>query len=231
MPGFALTVPDRGDVLYGDGQAIVADTVEEARALWEHETGDRLLYMHSHIGICRVVSAGDVENGDCHEDAEPGDTTVDYCRDDGRDLSPGEIRVWEPGAPSLCDWRGVPVHGCSVADIPVGTQVGHRRLGDAVLVAPAYRDPRMPNTYAVLLRFGDRELVCLSSRLYLVPTINNWRPPPTMRFEVDGELVATTRSDWAFEALRSMRETRLRNEWEARHFAEAEASATRATDR
>lgn len=222
-PRYKLRVPEPGDALFGDGMAVVADTIEEARDAWEHETGARPLYMHSSLGRCRVVYAHDIENGDAHEDAEPGDTTVDYFLDDGRDPAPGEIRVWEDGAPRLCDWRGVPTERvCDTGAIPIGTVIDHARLGAGALMAKAWKDERS-DRWRLLLRFGSRPghaLVVSTSGLHLAPTLGNWHPPAAYRLEVDGELLAVTHSDWAFSALLDMRETRLRLEWEAEHFDE-----------
>lgn len=129
MARYKLRVPDAGTMLYGDGQAMVADTLDEARELWEDYTGEFHVCMHSYIGRCRIVYARDVEQGECHEDAEPGDTTLDYLADDGRALLDSEVRVWEPGV--VVPWVGTermdPVG--DAATMPVGVKVKHDEYG------------------------------------------------------------------------------------------------------
>lgn len=50
MTRYRLRVPQAGDTLYGDGIGIVADTLDEARELWEDYDGEPAIYVHSYIG-------------------------------------------------------------------------------------------------------------------------------------------------------------------------------------
>lgn len=139
MPRYKLRVPQPGDWLYGDADtAVVAETLTEAREHFDDYYGEgEHPYLHSYIGRCRVAYKRDVEAGDCHEDAEPGDTTVDYCTDDGRVLGPGECRAWMPGPPPV-SWhmRTLPQGEITADTIPIGTSVHHRRLGSGRTLAP-----------------------------------------------------------------------------------------------
>lgn len=231
MARYKLRVPQAGDMLYGDGNCIVADTLVGARAFWEDETGEPAIYLHSYIGRCRIVYASDVENGDCHEDAEAGDTTVDYCRDDGRDLAEDEVRCWEQGAPRP-HWHFdySPPEPVCITTVPVGAPVYHRVLGSGRVVMPARKGR---HGWRLPVRFGWPDLSGPVRLMMLGQVIVNatltW--PPDMRrvtVSVDGEVVATGVRERTAEVLRDMRCARLRAEWEAEQFAAYEASLLRA---
>jgi hypothetical protein len=120
-----------GDYLYGDGGEViyVCDTAQEALAFFEEEMGERPEWVHSEVLRARVVYAADVEAGECHEDAEPGDTTYDYVtreRRPLRELGENEVRVWirGPWTPGwMIDsphWTGRPGHTVTVDGVEVG---------------------------------------------------------------------------------------------------------------
>lgn len=228
MPRYKLNIPQTGDMLYGDGNAIVADTREEARELWEDYEGEPCPYLHAHIGRCRVVYARDIEGGDCHEDAERGDTTVDYCRGDAdRPLAENEIRCWELGPPSW-DWHYeyTPPEPVSITTVPVGAPVSHRALGSGRVVMPARKGRygwRLP------VRFGFPELagpVRLMMLGQIIINATRYWPGDTRRVtvSVEGEVVATGVRERTAEQLRDLRCARLTAEWEAAQFAAYEAA-------
>ena len=105
---YKLKVIDKGDYVHMDdgGLAFRADTEDEARAMFldygyePHEVEK----MHSFTLLPRIVYARDVEAGDCHEDAEPGDTTYDST---ARTDADGAIKVWATG-PAPGRWSIVP---------------------------------------------------------------------------------------------------------------------------
>lgn len=230
MPRYKLCIPQAGDMLYGDGDCIVADTLDDARAYWEDWTGEPVVYLHSHIGRCRVVFAADVENGDCHDDAEAGDTTIDYIDDDGRDLAENEVRCWEQGAPSphwTFDYS--PPEPVCITTVPVGAPVYHRVLGSGRVVMPARKGR---HGWRLPVRFGWPDLSGPVRPMMLGQIILNatmdW-PGDTRRvtLSVAGEIVATGVRERTAEVLRDMRRARLRAEWEAGQFAAYEASTLR----
>lgn len=234
MPRYKLSVPENGATLYGDDTAIVADTIEEARDYWEDWDGEPAIYLHSYVGVCRIVYKRDVDNGDCHEDAEPGDTTLDYVDDTGQDLGPNEVRVWMRGAPHLCHWRMEPLPREPVhpREIPVGCSVYHPVLGSGRTVARALHRRgvwRLPVRFARpphSPRFGV-EVNVFAVHIHGTHGRNGWPGPPKYRLTIGDEHVA----DGDQERLRDLadiRSTRLRNEWEAEQarafFAQAEVA-------
>lgn len=229
MARYKLRIPQTGDVLYGDGRAIVADTLDEARAEWEHEDCEPVIYLHSSIGQCRVVYARDVENGECHEDAEAGDTTVDYMPDTGRDLAANEVRCWERGGPSWrWDMRPLPRLPIPWRQIPVGMTARHRVWGEGEVCAR----PRAWRGYAPLIpvRFADgrrADLMLGQIELFYGVTIGTRCPPPPPRYEltVEGDVVASGVTERTATVLLDMRCARLTAEWEAEQYAAYEARA------
>jgi hypothetical protein len=222
---YKLRVPQTGDVLYGDGIAIVADTLDEAREAWEFEDGEPAIYLHSYIGRCHIVYARDVE--DAHEDAEPGDTTVDYCPDDGRELRDGECRVWMRGAPDWSwDFDYSPPEPVCITTVPVGVPVYHQVLGSGRTVGHA-RKGRYG--WRIPIRFGWPDLAGPTRLMMLGQVILNatpaW-PGDTRRVTVTvaGEVVAAGVRERTAELLRDLRCARLRAEWEAEQFAAYDAA-------
>ena len=220
MARYKLRVPGLGTVLYGDTDtAIVADTRESAREFFEDESGEPTPYLHSYIGSCRVAYKRDIEAGDCHEDAEPGDTTVDYLHDSGRELRPNECRVWMLGPPPL-DWRmePLPQEPISPDEIPVGTSAYHKRIGSGKTASKGYAvGPRWFIDIA-FQRFErgrwvvDRTLACSVATIGILPGLT-W-PRRRYRLTVAGEHVADGYED-ALQTLRDVRIARLDAEWEA----------------
>ena len=229
MPRYKLCVPQAGDTLYGDGDtSVVADTIDQAREFFRDHTedGEPPVYLHSYIGRCRVVYKLDVDNGDCHEDAEPGDTTIDYLRDTGCELVAGEVRCWEIGRPDFhweYDYDAWPAEPVDWRTIPVGCTVTHAVLGSGRTVGSPRRGLRGRGV-VVDCRFrwpdftGPRRTLHIGA-LSILPT-GNW--PGDMRrinVLVDGELVAERVSIAAAGLLRELRIARLGAEWEAEQFA------------
>ena len=105
MTKYKLRVVGPGDYLYGeDGMLYIGDSAEEAHDFYADEACDPVEWVHPEILRARLVYARDVEMGDCHEDAEPGDTTYDLVTDHPeralRALGENEVRAWPRGA-----WR------------------------------------------------------------------------------------------------------------------------------
>lgn len=226
MPRYKLRVPEPGDWLYGDGdKAVVAATREEARSYYEDYYDEPAPYLHSRIGRCRVVYKRDVEAGDCHEDAEPGDTTVDYLRDDGRDLGPGECRVWELGPPPVA-WRmdSLPQEEITADMIPPGTSAYHKRIGSGKTVAPGYVVRKRWFIDIEFQRFErgrwvpDRTLACSVATIGILPS-RGW-PERKYRLTVAGEFIAEG-TEAALRALRDARIGGINAEWKAQQDREA----------
>ncbi|HET9198212.1 MAG TPA: hypothetical protein VFN92_08180 [Solirubrobacterales bacterium] len=189
-PQYKLRVPEPGTFLYGDGpEAVVATSIEEARDLLE------TFEVHSEIGICRIVYKADVDNGEAHEGAEPGDTTVWYQRDDGRDLEEGEVRVWIAGPPSW-SWSLGPdgVEPLSLSDIPVGSQFALERGGEDLETTGPAIDDGETITLPVRLRLGgDHDALIFEKgatghSIFVLPYLTN--PLKTVyryRLTVEGE--------------------------------------------
>lgn len=99
MPRYTLNLAGRGDFIYSDDgdRWVAAETAGEAKTYFLLNDGEWPRFVHSWIGRARCVTKRDVEAGDCHEDAEPGDTTYEFIRDDGRELRSNEVRLWERG--------------------------------------------------------------------------------------------------------------------------------------
>ncbi len=229
MTRYKLNVPAAGDMLYGDENAIVADTIEEAREWWEDDDDEPCPYLHSYIGRCRIVYARDVENGDFHEDAEAGSTTVDYLPDNGRELAENEVRVWLRGAPDFhWNYAYSPPEAVCISTVPVGAPVYHRVLGSGKVVMPA-RNGR--HGWRLPVRFGWPDLngpvrPMMLGQININATMD-W-PGDTRRVtvSVEGEVVATGVREPTASVLRDLRIARLRNEWEAQQMAAYEAAWT-----
>lgn len=106
MPKYKLRLVDPGQWIFCEGDPVYAgETAAEALAFYADEyEWLEVEWVHPEILRGRVVYALDTENGDCHEDAEPGDTTYDLVTSDPvnalRPLRPGEVRTWPIGS-----WR------------------------------------------------------------------------------------------------------------------------------
>lgn len=205
MPRYKLNVPTAGDYLYSDGytdSAVVADTIDEARELLES------FEVHSYIGCCRVVYAADVENGDCHEDAEPGDTTVDYCADDGREeLEPHQCRVWMTGPPTFW-WQLEPLPPDPIhpSEVPIGCSIHVDGRGSTrTTTEPWEADGRWLTEVAVWPDGRQRFEICLTlDSVHILPT-GSW-PEVRYRLTVEGEVAEGSKDEmewlrgWAIEA-------------------------------
>jgi hypothetical protein len=137
MPRYKLRVPGPGTWLYGDGpSAVVADTIQAAREFFEEYEGDApQIYLSSYIGSCRVVYKRDIEVMDCHDEAEPGDTTVDYLADNGRELRDHEVRVWVGGWQGPISLVNRDTPSGRFEEMPPGVKVKHPVWGWGTTVA------------------------------------------------------------------------------------------------
>jgi hypothetical protein len=106
MPKYKLSIPSPGEYIYCEGDMVyVGDTAAEAHEFYIEEACEEgpEFWVFPEILRGRCVYARDIDNCDCHEDAEPGDTTFDYvARGESalRPLNPGEILTWPRGT-----WR------------------------------------------------------------------------------------------------------------------------------
>lgn len=135
MTRYKLNIPQPGTVLQGDEDAIVATSVGEARTLWLGLTGVVEPFWTQYRGSCRVLYARDIAAGDCHDGADPGDTTIDYLepRADGT-LRDHEVLVFVPGVEPLRGWRQ-DWRAPRFSRLKVGTEVHHPVFGRGVLTA------------------------------------------------------------------------------------------------
>lgn len=236
MPRYKLNVPTAGTFLYGDGEtSVVADSITSARQFLAEDSldGAEPIYLYSQIGRCEILRKADIDNGDGHEDAEPGDTTVWYLPDDGRALEAHECRVWILGRPSI-PWtmEPMPPRAISWRDLPIGTPVRHDALGSGEIYRPPYLwrasgTPRLP----VKLEDGrciDLPLGAVS--VYHTATLGGAFPPPPrlIRALVDGEVVVEGVSERVARQLIDLRTSRLGAAWEAEQFAIWEAGLSAA---
>jgi hypothetical protein len=189
---YKLRVPGAGTYLHGDGpEAVVARDIDEARILLEE------FEVRSYIGWCRVVYKRDIDCGDAFEGAEPGDTMVEYCHDDGRELGESECRVWVTGPPSLREWKIDPVgpEPVDFAEIPVGTRFALERRSSVDDDEVWEVDVRDVRSGAFL---GGKEAdepgpvrtvrIPKGGSIYLMPYMGNFRPPFRYRLTVQGEV-------------------------------------------
>lgn len=107
MARYKLNVIEKGGHLYWDDGTLCfrADTEEEARQMFidfGYEP-DTVEVLHAEVIRPRVVYKHDVEAGECHEDAYPGDTTYDHFVAHTRQFEHGQlppdeyIVVWARG--------------------------------------------------------------------------------------------------------------------------------------
>ena len=106
MARYKLRLPLPGGYIYCESDVVyVGDTAEDAIRFYveaAYEEGPEF-WVYPEILAGRCVYARDIEDGDCHEDAKPGDTTFDLvARGESalRPLKPGEILTWPRGT-----WR------------------------------------------------------------------------------------------------------------------------------
>src|ERR1700756_149501 len=106
MPKYKLRLPGEGDYLDCEGEPVyVGESAADALTFYTDEYEYlEVEWVHPEILRGRIVYARDIENGDCHEDSVPGDSTFDYVTSDPvnalRPLCDGEVRTWPAGA-----WR------------------------------------------------------------------------------------------------------------------------------
>jgi hypothetical protein len=247
MPRYKLRVPGPGTWLYGDGpSSVVADTIGDAREFFGEEDGEPAIYLSSYIGSCRVVYKRDVEAMDCHEDADPGDTTVDYLTDDGRELRDHEVRVWVRGWQGPISLVNRDTPSGRFEEMPPGVKVEHPVWGWGTTVA---RPLKHRTGWRVLVDFGGlypeapyvpggaggiggspRWVGWWSLKLTQSATPSGQWPADRWHVDVGGGRIAEGIADEAAaEALGDARVSRLRAEWEAEQFAawEREQEAVR----
>lgn len=215
MPRYKLRVPQLGDPLHWDDgtESVVADTLAQAREEWEHQYGEPApQFLHSEIGRCQIVYKRDLENGDYHEDAEPGDTSYWMARDHGGELLPNEFRCWIAGPPRWhWEMHRLPFPEIDPQEIPPAANVYHRRHGWGQTVTHAFR---ACGHWYLTCHFGVKPI---NFKVGVVGVYygNGWSPPPTRyRLEVAGEHVADG-TEWALHTLREARVARLNAEWDA----------------
>lgn len=251
MARYKVRVPSPGDDLHGDDgtTAIVANTIEQAREFWEDWDGEPAIYLSSYIGRCRVVYKADLECGDCHEDAEPGDTTVDYLVDDGRELFDGEIRCWTRGydGPTPLVNRDQ-VTAVIDGTVPPGVKVEHpvwgwgvtlarplkHRTGWRVLVDFCGLYPHAPWPGAAGGDGGRRWVGWWALSFTQSHTAEGTWPTPTWHVDIGGErIVEGVADENAARTLGMARYERQKAEWEAAQFAawERERGAVAIADR
>lgn len=107
MPKYKLRLVPPGDYLYCEGEMVyVGNSAAEAHAFYVEEAYEEgpEFWVHPEILRGRVTYARNIEAGDCHEDAEPGDTTYDLITGHPeralRELGDNEVLSWPRGA-----WR------------------------------------------------------------------------------------------------------------------------------
>jgi hypothetical protein len=106
VPKYKLRLPSKGDYLYSDdGYWFIGDTADEAFDFFREEMCEEdVEWVHPVILRGHVLYKADIDAGDCHEDAEPGDTTFFIVTDDAEkalahELAPNEILAWVEGTP------------------------------------------------------------------------------------------------------------------------------------
>ena len=222
MTRYKLSLPGPGEYLHSDDGtvAFIADTAEEAKALFEDWHGERPEWVHSHIARGRIAYKSDVENGDVHDGCEPGDTTFDYLSDDGRELHPSEIRVWEIGPPRVF-WsiQPLPFEPVDAEEIPVGTSVHHSRLGSGKTLEVPRRVS--PSRAVVAVAFGRPQTqtrrVCSVATLAVLPS-HDW-PPVRRQLTVAGEVIAESANDGELERLRREKVAEHVERWKREQLA------------
>jgi hypothetical protein len=218
MPRYKLRPHPVGEVFrWDDGteSVCVADVREAQRVLYE-ETGELHPYLHTEIACGQVVYKRMIDaEEELPEDVEPGDTIWWLQRDHGGELRPCEARVWVTGWPAGVAWRMTPRVRALADELPVGTQVHHKRLGDGRTTSKARRRGRQV-FIDVEFKSGVRR-ACTAVRLFLSPYLGNWRPRPLYELSIDSQVIATG-SQGSMQALLDVRLTRLRAEWEAENF-------------
>lgn len=205
MTRYRLRLPGPGDYLHSDDgtDAFVAETADEARDYFEDYHGERPEWVHSHIARGRIVYKRDIDGGDVHEDAEPGDTTFDYLTDDGRELRAYEVRVWEIGTPRV-SWsiHPLPPDSVDAEAIPAGTSVHHERFGSGKTLETPRRVS--PGRVVVNVAFGWPQerlrRVCSVAILSVLPS-KDW-PPRRRQLTVAGQVVAESADEAELETLR-----------------------------
>lgn len=145
MPKYKLRLVGDGEYLHGEyGLIYIGASAEDALDFYIEEGIARApeIWVHPEILGGRIVYARDVEDGNCHEDAEPGSTTYDLMTADPdtalRPLRPGEVRAWPRGAWQP-NWRYGPVdwsvtaYQATVAGVSLGEDFESRDAARAAV--------------------------------------------------------------------------------------------------
>lgn len=133
MPKYKLRLPSAGDYLYSDGDVwFIGDSAADAHEFFAEEWNDPTEWVHPVILAGHVLYKADVENGDGHDDAEPGDSTFSIVTQDSevaltRELRPHEVRAWLTGAPRPW-WSYGPNYGDP--DATYHAEVAKKSIGD-----------------------------------------------------------------------------------------------------
>lgn len=145
MPKYNLKLVDPGQCIFCESDPVYAgETAADALAFYSDEyEWLEVEWVHPEILRGRVVYALDIENGDCHEEAEPGDTTYDLVTSDPvgalRPLRAGEVRTW-PIGPWRPHWCQKPPLMSSGTGYEV--EIAGRMIGNAFPSQEAARSAR-----------------------------------------------------------------------------------------
>lgn len=107
MPKYKLRLPARGDYLHDDSGSpwFIGETADEAHEFFADEWCSPTEWVHPVILRGHILYKAEIDAGDGHEDAEPGDTTFTITTQDSeqamdRELRSDEVRAWLPGPPT-----------------------------------------------------------------------------------------------------------------------------------
>lgn len=104
MPKYKLRMPPEGDYLYSDdGTWYIGKTAEAAHDFFADEW-DPTEWVYPVIIRGHILYKRDIDAGDGHEDAEPGDTTFWIVTQDtekalAHECLPSEVMAWVRGTP------------------------------------------------------------------------------------------------------------------------------------
>lgn len=218
MTRYKLRLPSEGDVLYtddGDGFAVAA-TAELARELLSEERDEAVIYVHPMVARHEIVYARHLE--EAFDGAEPGDTQFWIVPGDPKHSS--DVRVWGVGAPDfLWEYDYLPPESINWRKLPIGTPCYYKPEGFGKLRLPGrlWRASGKPIFPLEFENGARRELFMGQFSFHFGGPLPV--PPRRVRVKVAGDLVVDGCTEGCADLMRALRVTRLRNEWEAEHFA------------
>ena len=141
MTKYKLWLPGPGEYLrMDDGEYIfVAATAEEAHRMFDEYSGPEE-WVHPVVLRGHVLYKRDIDAGDCHEDAEPGDSTFSTVISGdseaalAHDLAANEVLAWESGPPRpwwTYGWNGTgyeAVVGKDTLDVFASTEAANEAV-------------------------------------------------------------------------------------------------------